>query len=318
METGLSGSNYNEVLQLIMNTNCNYAVGVDIGGSHVCSRVVDLAAPGGTEYPVVETPVDCGAGASAVLAAWTGNIRRAISASGLGRVRNVGLAFPGPFDYERGISLIQGVRKFDRLYGLDVPESLLARLEGAGVEECRYVNDAAAFALGECFCGAASGAGRVMALTLGTGFGSGFVAAGRLLTDAPEVPVHGWVYHLPFEGGIADDAFSTRWFCRRYRALTGREVTGVKEIADRAGTEKEARRLFDEYGRRLGEFILPVFDRFRGDVLVLGGNIARAYPLFGPAFEARLADEGRKIDIRMSALLDQAAMAGAASLFWEN
>ena len=57
---------------------------------------------------------------------------------------------------------------------------------------------------------------------------------------------------------------------------------------------------------------------FRGDVLVLGGNIARAYPLFGPAFEARLADEGRKIDIRMSALLDQAAMAGAASLFWEN
>ena len=311
METGLSGSNYNEVLQLIMNTNCNYAVGVDIGGSHVCSRVVDLAAPGGTEYPVVETPVDCGA-------AWTGNIRRAISASGLGRVRNVGLAFPGPFDYERGISLIQGVRKFDRLYGLDVTESLLARLEGTGVEECRYVNDAAAFALGECFCGAASGAGRVMALTLGTGFGSGFVAAGRLLTDAPEVPVHGWVYHLPFEGGIADDAFSTRWFCRRYRALTGREVTGVKEIADRAGTEKEARRLFDEYGRRLGEFILPVFDRFRGDVLVLGGNIARAYPLFGPAFEARLADEGRKIDIRMSALLDQAAMAGAASLFWEN
>lgn len=188
METGLSGSNYNEVLQLIMNTNCNYAVGVDIGGSHVCSRVVDLAAPGGTEYPVVETPVDCGAGASAVLAAWTGNIRRAISASGLGRVRNVGLAFPGPFDYERGISLIQGVRKFDRLYGLDVTESLLTRLEGAGVEECRYVNDAAAFALGECFCGAASGAGRVMALTLGTGFGSGFVAAGRLLTDAPRSP----------------------------------------------------------------------------------------------------------------------------------
>ena len=267
---------------------------------------------------MVETPVDCGAGASAVLAAWTGNIRRAISASGLGQVRNVGLAFPGPFDYERGISLIQGVRKFDRLYGLDVTESLLARLEGAGVEECRYVNDAAAFALGECFCGAASGAGRVMALTLGTGFGSGFVAAGRLLTDAPEVPVHVWVSHLPFEGGIADDAISTSWFCRRYRALTGREVTGVKEIADRAGTEKEARRLFDEYGRRLGEFILPVFDRFRGDVLVLGGNIARAYPLFGPAFEARLADEGRKIDIRMSALLDQAAMAGAASLFWEN
>lgn len=114
-----------------------------------------------------------------------------------------------------------------------------------------------------------------MALTLGTGFGSGFVAAGRLLTDAPEVPADGWVYCLPFEGGIADDAFSTRWFCRRYKALTGREVAGVKEVAGRAGTETEARQVFEEYGRRLGEFILPVFDRFRGDVLVLGGNIAR-------------------------------------------
>lgn len=301
-----------------MNMIANYAVGVDIGGSHVCSRVVDLTVPNGSEYPAIETPVDCRAGASAVLTAWAENIRRAIDASGLGTVRNVGLAFPGPFDYGRGVSLIQGVRKFDRLYGLDVTESLLARLDGTGVEKCLYVNDAAAFALGECFCGAASGADRVMALTLGTGFGSGFVAAGRLLTDAPEVPADGWVYCLPFEGGIADDAFSTRWFCRRYKALTGREVAGVKEVAGRAGTETEARQVFEEYGRRLGEFILPVFDRFRGDVLVLGGNIARAYPLFGPALEGRLADEGRKLDIRLSSLLDRAAMVGAASLFSGN
>lgn len=301
-----------------MNTNCNYAVGVDIGGSHVCSRVVDLADPVGTVYPVVETPVDCGASASAVLASWAENIRQTICASGLETVHNVGLAFPGPFDYVRGISLIRGVRKFDRLYGLDITESLLTRLEGTGVEECRYVNDAAAFALGECFCGAAIGVDRVMALTLGTGFGSGFVATGRLLTDAPEVPADGWVYHLPFEDGIADDAFSTRWFCRRYEALTGREIAGAKEVADRTGTEEEARQVFDEYGRRLGEFILPVFDRFQGEVLVLGGNITRAYPLFGPSLERRLADEGRKLDIRLSSLLDRAAMAGAASLFSRN
>lgn len=295
-----------------------YAVGVDIGGSHVCSQVVAIGGAEGADFPAVKSTVDSRAGASQTLAAWADNIRRAVAASGQTRVERVGMAFPGPFDYAHGISLIEGVRKFDRLYGLDVTESLKALLCDLGLAECRYVNDAAAFALGECFRGAARGADRVMALTLGTGFGSGFVAGGRLLTEAPDVPADGWVYRLPFEGGIADDAFSTRWFLNRYRTLTGREAAGVKELAERFAAEEEVRTIFDEYGRRLARFVLPVFDRFRGEVLVLGGNIARAYPLFGPSFARALSDRGRRLDVRLSTLFDRAAPFGAAYLFSGN
>lgn len=110
------------------------------------------------------------------------------------------LRLPGPFDYERGISLIRGVRKFERIYGLDVAATLYPLLRECGTEEFRYVNDAAAFALGECLGGVADDAERVVALTLGTGVGSGFVAGRRLVTSGDEVPANGWVYCLPFEG----------------------------------------------------------------------------------------------------------------------
>ena len=144
-----------------------YALGVDIGGSHVCSAVVDLATGQLCGEPHTDK-VDAAAGARTIAGAWAANIRRTAAASGIGCIRCAGFAFPGPFDYERGISLIRGVRKFERIYGLDVAATLYPLLRECGTEEFRYVNDAAAFALGECLGGVADDAERVVALTLGT------------------------------------------------------------------------------------------------------------------------------------------------------
>ena len=112
-----------------------YALGVDIGGSHVCSAVVDLATGQLCGEPHTDK-VDAAAGARTIAGAWAANIRRTAAASGIGCIRCAGFAFPGPFDYERGISLIRGVRKFERIYGLDVAATLyplLRRLEGQGL-----------------------------------------------------------------------------------------------------------------------------------------------------------------------------------------
>ena len=136
-----------------------YALGVDIGGSHVCSAVVDLATGQLCGEPHTDK-VDAAAGARTIAGAWAANIRRTAAASGIGCIRCAGFAFPGPFDYERGISLIRGVRKFERIYGLDVAATLYPLLRECGTEEFRYVNDAAAFALGECLGGGADDAER--------------------------------------------------------------------------------------------------------------------------------------------------------------
>lgn len=291
-----------------------YAVGVDVGGSHLCSAVVDLETGTVCGEPLA-TQVDCMASAGEILDRWSENIRRTIAGFDRGPLTRIGMAVPGPFDYVQGISLIRGVCKYDRIFGLDVGESLRSVLPADGAYEFRFVNDASAFALGECLGGAARGSDRVVALTLGTGVGSGFVEACRLVEDDERVPAHGWVYCLPFEGGIVDDAFSTRWVCRRYRELAGCEVAGAREVAERVAADAAARTVFEEYGHRLATFAGPVLDRFGARTLVLGGNIARAYPCFGPSLEASFAASGRSVETRLSQLMDHAALIGAASLF---
>ena len=292
----------------------NYVIGVDVGGSHVCSAVVDIEDGSICSEPVT-TPVDSSAGAEAVVTAWAENIR--LSMSGFGeKVSRVGFAFPGPFDYVRGISLISGVGKYESVYGLNVAETMRSVLfSEAGDVQMRFVNDASAFALGEALYGAAADSSKVLALTLGTGVGSGFVADGKLVTSGEGVPENGWVYCLPFGDSIADDAFSTRWIVKRYGELTGQRVAGAREVAERYAQDEAARQLFDEYGTRLAKFLLPVLSAFGSRSVVLGGNISRAYNLFSASLERTLAGCGMPVDVKVSSLMDNAAMIGAAAYY---
>src|SRR5699024_1768192 len=96
-------------------------------------------------------------------------------------VRSIALAFPGPFDYEKGISWITGLDKFEALYGLNVKELLIKSLK-----EVKYFNysntqifmhnDATSFAFGE---NNQSKADRGAYFTIGTGFGSTFIEKGK-------------------------------------------------------------------------------------------------------------------------------------------
>lgn len=289
-----------------------YVVGADIGGSHICAAVVDLETGALLGEPV-SIPVDSSARATEILDAWAEGLREAVRQSGV-CVESAGLAIPGPFDYVRGISQIRGVNKFDRIFGLDVAASLRSRLYGTGIESFRFVNDASAFALGECLGGAVRDVDRVVVLTLGTGVGSGFVHNHRLVENGPEVPPNGWVYCLPYESGIVDDSFSTRWICARYYELTGHRVEGAREVAERCPREDAAMQLFSEYGQRLAGFAGPLLERFHSRTLMLGGNISRAFPYFQAALLQQFAADGRHIEVHTSKLLDKAALIGAASL----
>lgn len=291
-----------------------YVIGVDIGGSHVCGGFVEVDSGVIIPQSVVSRSVDSHLNAGGVLKAWAEVIEgviRSVDKSPIG----IGMAFPGPFDYKKGICLIEGVQKFDHLFGIDITTTLSSYLYHVGTYYLRYVNDASAFVLGEALAGAGRNAGRVMGITLGTGVGSGFVVDGKLVETGSEIPANGWVYDLPFDGKIADEVFSTRGICGRYTQLTGREVAGVKELIGLADTESVVSIVFDEYGRSLADFLFPIYQRFHGDVVVLGGNISRAFDRFRPSFEMRLIELGVNMNVRASVLYDRAAMVGAASVF---
>ena len=49
-----------------------------------------------------------------------------------GSVVGVGMAIPGPFDYENGISRMQGLNKYDAIYGIPLEREIKARVPELG------------------------------------------------------------------------------------------------------------------------------------------------------------------------------------------
>ncbi|MBQ8461878.1 MAG: ROK family protein [Bacteroidales bacterium] len=294
-----------------MSTEQKYAVGVDIGGSHITSAVIDLELGQIVGHPVT-TDVDHTSPAEVIFSAWTKNLRLLMNEAGM-PVKQIGMAFPGPFDYDKGISYME--HKFASIYGINVGVTLAARLLDFPGLEFKFVNDAGAFALGESSFGAAKDDSRVIVLTLGTGVGSGFVANHTIVRSGDSVPPGGEVWNLPFRDGIVDEAFSTRWVVGRYQELTGKQVQGAKDVAMRFEFDEAAKQLFTEFGYRLAEFTTPWLNKFDSRTLVLGGNISRSLPLFMQPLQRAYGQAGLTVSIKGSVLLDKAAMLGAASLF---
>ena len=139
-----------------------FAIGVDVGGSHLCSAVVDLDRKVLCSAPVL-TPMDSSGPAEEILACFKKNLLGTMETFGK-NVNRIGLAFPGPFDYEKGIPYMD--QKFQKLYGMDMPKELRKQLDSPRTS-FKFINDASAFALGECFCGSGRDRKRVIALTLG-------------------------------------------------------------------------------------------------------------------------------------------------------
>ncbi len=156
---------------------------------------------------------------------------------------------------------------------------------------------------------------KVVAMTLGTGLGSGFVDKGRIVESGPSVPPDGEVWNLPYGSGIADEAFSTRGITGRYKALTGKEVSGALDVRKLYDTDESARKVFESFGRELAEFSAPILKNFGSDSLLLGGNISRSLDLFIGPMQEKFAEAGMDVKIKASVLLDKAAMAGAAATF---
>jgi len=225
---------------------------------------------------------------------------------GVESIEGAELAMPGPFDYAKGISWMK--HKMAYLYGVNVSEALAARF-GWKPGHVRFLNDAAAYLLGEVGAGAAKGVKRVVCFTLGTGVGSGFAVDGKVVTEGQGVPPGGEIWNVPYDGGIVEDQISTRALQKAYKERKGqvREVASIAHYA--TGGEAAATEVFEEFGRNLGVALKRLLADFAPDVVVLGGGIARSAYLFLPAAQATL--EGVKFEVRIAELGDNAPLAGA-------
>jgi len=229
------------------------------------------------------------------------------------RLCGIGIGFPGPFDYENGICRIRGLGKFDAIYGVNVKDELRRRLNLPQEFPIVFINDASAYALGESR-GAASGWRRTVVVTLGTGCGSAFLVDGKLVTQGPGVPENGWIYHLPFREGSLDDYLSRRGILALWREMGGlpKEVDVLDLARMAAEGSQQALVLFQTFGEMMGEALAPLLMGFRADGLVVGGQIAKSFSLFGPALVSTLERLGARAAVRKGEDLDGSALKGAA------
>lgn len=253
---------------------------VDVGGTELKAALIDQS--GALLTPIRYFPADSRQEAGPLLAHFAAILSEACGETAVDGVR---LAFPGPFDYEKGICLLKGQDKYDHLYGVNLRDELSRRMNFPG-EEIRFLNDADAFAMGEMGFGAAKGAARAMFICIGTGLGSGFGVDGRMAPPGtPGMPEGGELYALPFLDKRIDDYISRRGLMALSRERLGEALDG-RQMALRAGQgDPAALACWRAFGERVRDALLPWLESFRPQVLCTGGQITRSGDLFLPPVE---------------------------------
>lgn len=225
-------------------------------------------------------------------------------------IGGIGMAFPGPFEYENGISRIQGLAKYESLYGLPFGKLLEEAIrEEASLKNrlepdfrIRFENDAALFGLGEAGSGTALGAKRAIFLTVGTGLGSCFLENGQLVKDRPDVPDNGWLYTVPYRNGIADDYASRRGVLGLASELgmdgNGKDVHEFAALANEG--DSASIQLFAAFGERMAVILEQSLRAYQPDLIVFGGQISKSGHLFVPAFQDKLAAMGVHAQVAIS------------------
>ncbi|PWN64611.1 ROK family protein [Chryseobacterium oncorhynchi] len=275
-------------------------VGIDIGGSHITLAQVNPEKREIIASTYVREHVNSFDDKEVIFSAWVSAIEKGAHDLAKDSLL-IGIAMPGPFDYEKGTSLMQQ-GKFIDIYQVNIKEELAKRLS-ISQNQIHFVNDAAAFMEGEVFGGCVQDFKRIFGVTLGTGLGTTFYN-GEIATDED-------LWDSPFKDSICEDYLATRWFVNYYAELTGEQISGTKDLLDKPIEIRT--KIFDEYADSFSGFIVNYVDQYKPEVLVIGGNIAKAYPYFEERFLQNLKKNNINLQVRISAIFEDAAILGAAS-----
>ncbi len=284
-----------------------WRAGVDIGGTKVRIGLVDN---NGELFPQQLTLRVADYSSGKDFARDIAKVIRSLATQAQGILLGVGLGCPGPLDARREVVLETPHLPF--LHGFP----LVAEVQRYFQVPVRMNNDANLFVLGEALYGAGKGLDPVYGMTLGTGFGHGFVWGGRILDGA-----HGAATeygHAPYLEGTYEDFVSAAGVSRLYQQLTG-EYCAPVEISTRAAAGDEAARAtWARFGEAVGTAIVHVMKMLDPAIVVIGGAMRGAFEWFAPRMEEvvrpTLWSSQRDLTIVPASLGDGAPLIGAAAL----
>lgn len=179
-------------------------------------------------------------------------------------VDKIGIGVPSVADPEKGI--VYDAANIPSWDVVPLKEKMEARF-GVPV---KVNNDANCFALGAAAM-LEDVPHTVVGVTLGTGTGVGIVVNGTLFSGS-----HcgaGEICSLAYNGADYESFCSKKFFLAR--------GVNPREVALRAGKgDPEACALFREFGHHMGELLAAVMYAYDANCILLGGGIAKAFPLF--------------------------------------
>lgn len=208
-----------------------------------------------------------------------------------------------------------------------------ADIEAVLGREVRFANDANCLAVSEAVDGAAAGARVVFAAILGTGTGAGIALCGETW-EGPHRIAGEWGHNpLPWpsaeeltaatpcfcgQRGCIETWVSGTGFRNDFERATGRALQGPDIIAAAEAGEPDAVAALDRYLSRLGRSLAHVVNLLDPDVIVLGGGMSNAVPIYDqiPAVVAQYVFSDRFVTpIRPALHGDSSGVRGAAWLW---
>ncbi|MBP3943696.1 ROK family protein [Sphingobacteriaceae bacterium WQ 2009] len=246
-----------------------YSLCMDIGGTHISVALIDKSTMTVVQNAYITHAVTSNSSKEVILRQWSGAISTTLLQAGQ-HPDQVVIAMPGPFDYKQGISLMDGMHKYQALLAMDV-KGYFAELLQIQKANIHFYNDAAAFLYGEVFAQNLQ-TSKVVGLSLGTGLGSACYESG-ISTDLN-------FGSAPFQSGIAEDYISTRGIISSVAARFQQHYPGVKELLA-VEVSPEIRQFSLAYlVDNLTLFLQQYIRNLQPDIIILGGSIAKAHPLF--------------------------------------
>lgn len=225
----------------------NFRVGrvQDNGVQHVSTVAINAA---GTEQEVFEQ--------------LCGLVDKEISAD----IAGIGVGVPSIADLATGVVYdVQNIPAWKEIH-------LKEKLEQRYHVPVRINNDANCFAAGEKYFGKARPYDFAVGLIMGTGFGAGIIANGRVYSGvncgAGEFGM------FPYQGGILEHYCCGQFFKRKH-GITGAEAYELAMKKD-----AKALAMFAEFGGHVGEGIKMIMYAVDPEIIVLGGSVSKAFPLF--------------------------------------
>jgi glucokinase len=305
------------------------AIGIDVGGTGTKGAVVD---PDGNIRERAEIATDPHAGTKGILQVaeqlleWARREGVTVDAIGVGAA--------GFVDHAKGCVT------FSPNVVYDDPDLGNALMSHTGVKAV-IENDANAAVWGERTFGTARGFDHVAMLTLGTGVGSGFITAGRLLRgatgagaefghvvidrDGPPCPCGlrgcleqfasgGAIGRMGIEAARRDPESTMVAFAGSIEKITARDVARAAREYDQT-----AMAVLREAGEALAIGMSSIANVFDPDLIVLGGGVISAgEPYLGPARDALVrmttAQRRRPVRLDVTKLGNEAGILGAAAL----